>query len=1217
MPRNFRLLASGRISTFVAVILHAAVFAQGQDDHLVRASEALSPNAQMQGFTVPQGFSIQLFADETLIGGKPINMAFDARGRLWVSSTREYPYAVPKDKWSPDTTAAPGSKDSIRILEDTNGDGRADKVTVFANDLNIPTGVLPYKNGCIAWSIPNILYLEDTNGDDQCDRRSIVLGPLGYEKDTHGMISSLRLGLDGWVYATHGFNNTSHVKAKDGSTLDLHSGNTFRFKPDGSRVELWTSGQVNPFGLCWDSMGNLYSADCHSSPIYQLIRGAYYPSFGKPHDGLGFAPVMCEHSHGSTGIAGVVYLDGGVWGPEWDDHTFLGNPVTSKVNHDRITFSGTTPKANEEPDFITSTDPWFRPVDLHLGPDSALYVVDFYNRIIGHYEVPLDHPGRDRERGRIWRVVKEGHTGKLTECNLAGKKAGELMQELASPNITRRYLATEELVSRIGRPALQLARNELNPEIGPDGTTIPGQFIIDINWNEARIQHVHAMWVAFRLGDEALPSRIARGLMTGGIRQEGEAERLSVACITAIAEKPTLLPRQERFEGDTMVCDVQFDSRGWHSMRAGGLALVQHPPALDPAPELVRMMTTEQGRQSHLIADSKDPALVLVWRMAARAWLSQPGAFAKFEQLHYRFGRVHDELAFIACSIPTSESAEWLLKYVKEKASATPDLPTKLTHIAKHLPSAREAELITLVQEHFKTDIDGQLDLHQAIREGQRKTGTKAGDAMHAWSEQLTQRLLVVLQQENTGSWTLATPPTATNPNPWHAKLTKCSDGQNRTLLDSHPPAGEKLTGTLRSGTFDLPDQIRLWVAGHNGFPTAASHGKNFVRLVKTDTGEELAKAGPPRSDIAQQIVWKFSDKPGKGYLPRDSGKVYLELTDGDTASAYAWIAVGGFEPALPILTLPENTDRRDERIRALAQLSREQGPAGDAMTFLTKLTPKAGYSAATRSAIAECLVSTLPDMQYTLVAPLASDAELATTVFAVLDAPRKAAEELGKAFRTLPFRAQVKLATAMAGTISSAEQLLTLAPARVLADPLVSGKIKALNAPTIAKRLADATANLPPTNEAAKTIIAARLKSFATAKPDEKHGQQVFQINCAICHRIGVTGNLVGPQLDGIGARGAERLLEDLLDPNRAVDPAFRLHFVKQKNGNLMTGLFRREQDGVQYFADAAGQEHPIPKGDIVEDQVSDFSLMPAGFGELIPEKDLHDLLAYLLARK
>lgn len=345
---------------------------------------------------------------------KPINMAFDSKGRLWVSSTVEYPYAAAKDRWEePQGSRVKDSRDAIKILEDTDGDGRADKVTDFADGLNIPTGVLPWhkpehKAGCIAFSIPNIWYFADTDGDDRADVRAVLFGPLGYEKDTHGMCSSFRLGPDGWVYATHGFNNTSHFKAKDGSTLDLHSGNVFRFRPDGSRVELYTSGQVNPFGLAWDRYHNLYSADCHSNPITQLMRGACYPSFGKPHDGLGFAPVMCEHSHGSTGLCGIVYIDGGVWGPEWDDHLLVGNCVTSKVNHDLITFTGSTPKANERPDFLTSDDPWFRPVDLQLGPDNALYVADFYNRIIGHYEVPLDHPGRDKERGRIWRVVKNG-----------------------------------------------------------------------------------------------------------------------------------------------------------------------------------------------------------------------------------------------------------------------------------------------------------------------------------------------------------------------------------------------------------------------------------------------------------------------------------------------------------------------------------------------------------------------------------------------------------------------------------------------------------------------------------------------------------------------------------------------------------------------------------------------------------------------------------------
>lgn len=395
------------------VCLFVSAGCLSSQDHLVRDTEALDPEEERAALSVPEGFEIGLFASEPMIN-KPINLAVDSRGRVWVSSTVEYPYAAEKNRWSDERgSRVSGSLDSIKILEDTDGDGSADRVIDFADGLNIPTGILPWHrpdhaDGCIAWSIPNIWYFADTDGDGKADLREVLFGPLGYEKDTHGMCSSFRLGTDGWVYATHGFNNTSHLKAKDGSQLELHSGNVFRFHPDGSRVELWSRGQVNPFGLAFDRRGNLYSADCHSSPVYQLIRGAVYPSFGKPHDGLGFGPAMIEHTHGSTGIAGIVYVDRGVWGESWNDHVIIGNPVTSRVNLDRVVFTGTTPRAEEKPDFIVSHDPWFRPVDLTLAPDGALYVADFYNRIIGHYEVPLDHPGRDRERGRIWRVVKKG-----------------------------------------------------------------------------------------------------------------------------------------------------------------------------------------------------------------------------------------------------------------------------------------------------------------------------------------------------------------------------------------------------------------------------------------------------------------------------------------------------------------------------------------------------------------------------------------------------------------------------------------------------------------------------------------------------------------------------------------------------------------------------------------------------------------------------------------
>ena len=401
---------------------------------LVRETGPLPAEEELRGFTVPSDFEVQLFASEPMIN-KPVNLAWDGKGRLWVSSTVEYPYAASKDRWlDEEGSQVRDSRDAIKILEDVDGDGKADRVIDFADGLNIPTGVVPWhkpehKDGCIAWSIPNIWYFADTTGDGKADLREVLFGPMGWERDTHGMCSSFRIGPDGWIYATHGFNNTSTATAQDGSRVEMHSGHVFRFKPDGSRIEIWSRGQVNPFGLCFDKRGNLYSADCHSAPLYQLIRGACYPSFGKPHDGMGFGPTMIQHTHGSTGICGIAFIDRNQWGRRWNYRMLIGNPVNSVINHDGIKFTGTTPVAVKQPDFMTSKDPWFRPVDLCLGGDGALYVADFYNRIIGHYEVPLGHPGRDRERGRIWRVIYKGGAippGPITPPTLSDNPVSDL-----------------------------------------------------------------------------------------------------------------------------------------------------------------------------------------------------------------------------------------------------------------------------------------------------------------------------------------------------------------------------------------------------------------------------------------------------------------------------------------------------------------------------------------------------------------------------------------------------------------------------------------------------------------------------------------------------------------------------------------------------------------------------------------------------------------------
>ncbi len=342
----------------------------------IRSTPHRTPQEELAGFHVPKGFAVDLIASEPTIF-KPLNIAFDSRNRLWVTQTQQYPFPAKEGE---------ESKDSIIVLEDKDSDGSFESSTVFATGLNIPIGILPVSDGAICFSIPHIWHLKDTNHDGVCDDRSILYGPFDTTRDTHGMVNSLRDGGDGWIYACHGFNNQSVVRGKDGHEVAMNSGNIFRFRLDGSRIELYTQGQVNPFGMTRDAYNNWFTADCHSKPISQLIRGGCYPSFGRPDDGLGFVPDMMDHLHGSTAIAGLAHTADSRF-PKGMEHQFLsGNVMTCRINRNQLVYDGASVKAIECTDLLTSDDSWFRPVDLAFGPDGHLYVADFYNKIIGHYE---------------------------------------------------------------------------------------------------------------------------------------------------------------------------------------------------------------------------------------------------------------------------------------------------------------------------------------------------------------------------------------------------------------------------------------------------------------------------------------------------------------------------------------------------------------------------------------------------------------------------------------------------------------------------------------------------------------------------------------------------------------------------------------------------------------------------------------------------------------
>ena len=191
----------------------------------IRSTEALTPEEERSGFKLPPGFEIELFASEPDIQ-KPINITFDAKGRMWVTQSSEYPYP-----------ASPGKgKDRITILEDIDHDGKADRFTHFTDTLNIPIGILPMNDGAIAYSIPNIYRFTDSDDDGKADKSKKLIGPFQFN-DTHGMVNNLVRGYDGWVHACHGY-NISAVAGTDGDSIHMVYGNTFRFRPDGHTRKL-------------------------------------------------------------------------------------------------------------------------------------------------------------------------------------------------------------------------------------------------------------------------------------------------------------------------------------------------------------------------------------------------------------------------------------------------------------------------------------------------------------------------------------------------------------------------------------------------------------------------------------------------------------------------------------------------------------------------------------------------------------------------------------------------------------------------------------------------------------------------------------------------------------------------------------------------------------------------------------------------------------------
>lgn len=419
----------------------------------------LSGEEAISKMTIPPGCKVELFASEEKFPelSKPVQMAFDTKGRLWVAAWPNYPERTPTSK----------DGDKLLVFEDTNNDGKADKCTTFLDDLNCPTGFQFYKDGVLIVQAPDVWFVRDTDGDGKADWKERILNGLD-SADSHHTANALCLDPGGAIYLSDGVFHRTQIETASGPVRNLDAA-IYRFDPRSAKFERYIPyGFANPHGRVFDAWGNDLVTDATGNNTYfgAAISG-YLPQPGDKHPGIRQFWERPSRPCPGTAILSSQHF------PE----EFQGNFLNANV----ITFQGVyRVKVKEEgsglwgdtlnPALISSSDPNFRPIALDVAPDGSVYILDWHNPIIGHLQHHLRDPSRDHVHGRIYRMTYEGRPlGKAPQ--IADAPIENLLELLKHPENNIRTRAKIELGARDTRKVISSVQKwakQFSPTSLPD-----------------------------------------------------------------------------------------------------------------------------------------------------------------------------------------------------------------------------------------------------------------------------------------------------------------------------------------------------------------------------------------------------------------------------------------------------------------------------------------------------------------------------------------------------------------------------------------------------------------------------------------------------------------------------------------------------------------------------------------------------------------------------
>jgi putative membrane-bound dehydrogenase-like protein len=475
-------------------------------DHM--PGPALSPREAIKKMTVPDGFAVELVAAEPDIVN-PTAMTFDERGRVWIAESLEYPRK----------SAGPG-RDRIKILEDTDGDGKMDKFTIFAEGLNIPSGIAVGHGGVWVANSPDILFYKIGPDGKAAGKPEVVVTGFG-RTDTHELPNSLTWGPDGWLYGLNGVFNHSHVKQRGKDFVFTCA--LFRIHPKTREFQLFCEGTSNPWGIAWDNEGSAFVSACVIDHLWHLTETGYYHRQGGPYPPFTWQlGSIVKHRHQKAAYCGLHFFDSDAYPPEYREKLYMGNIHGGCLNCDELTRDGSTYFAKPRPDFLTANDAWFMPVAQKTGPDGCLYILDWYDRYHCYQDANRDPAGIDRLRGRLYRVHYK-NTPRSPKFDLTKETNEQLIQRLRSPNVFFRDMAQRLLCERN------------NPETR---TKLEKLVLDDKTPRKARM---HALWALMGAGpldvafQERLLSHSDAGYRAWGVRAAGNRGKVDAAIRSKVA----------------------------------------------------------------------------------------------------------------------------------------------------------------------------------------------------------------------------------------------------------------------------------------------------------------------------------------------------------------------------------------------------------------------------------------------------------------------------------------------------------------------------------------------------------------------------------------------------------------------------------------------------------------------------------------------------------